>query len=418
MNDINLASFAYERIASFLLHGDESFHTFTSSRSHTKIVTSDMVNNFKKSIMTACDELRNILKKNDQSKDSVDTNNDELPMNELLSDASLIPSMIDEEMLYELSNLLKDSRTSERWIVHHNRDPVLAAKAAVQNQKLLAKRKYVPIKNGRASLKSAHVYKAIDDLIMSSVFHGNDVHGRPVHFELLGNLDVSYLREKHEIRSMYTYKQYEATFYETVAFDYAWLSHVVDVIGRNTIEEIVKSESTLDGWESQKDGVRMSFASSEWNRFQELARRHLENKRPDKMITIIDMANTGREHLSTFVQQFCKKLGEIATKRTPDRASRIIVLNSPSALRFLWKLMKKMVNPHISKIVEMKSSDESMQTLSEIIPRNKLPSIYGGGCDCNCTDSTSKYQQIKMKFLEGACHFTPGTLLQEILKST
>lgn len=107
-----------------------------------------------------------------------------------------------------------------------------------------------------------------------------------------------------------------------------------------------------------------------------------------KSIYIIDLEGMGMYDFVGDCQEFVREASQFASAHFPERAGVVLVINVPYWFKMVWNVVKKWVDEAtLQKIFILRGKDEIFKTLSDKIPIENIPKVYGGESPYELGDS-------------------------------
>lgn len=105
-----------------------------------------------------------------------------------------------------------------------------------------------------------------------------------------------------------------------------------------------------------------------------------ENKRVDKIFSIVDLKNANlTQLLNSNAKEFLKKYAHLSQNFYPEMLEKLIIINAPLVFPMAWSVVKYWVDKKTRKKIEVFSNDGRRELL-KYIEADKLSVIFGGSC--------------------------------------
>jgi hypothetical protein len=113
----------------------------------------------------------------------------------------------------------------------------------------------------------------------------------------------------------------------------------------------------------------------------------------EKAVMIVDL--TGMQFTIESAGMRCfKRTTNIDQKFYPESLFRMVIINAPMSFRGVWAIAKPWLDPVTQAKIQIVGS-KYQKVLKEFIPHERLPAMYGGGCNCNAGGNGTCLPDVK-----------------------
>lgn len=103
------------------------------------------------------------------------------------------------------------------------------------------------------------------------------------------------------------------------------------------------------------------------------------NYRNKRLCYIIDFTHI--QVLTPPMVRFARTLAHVEQDNYPENLGRVVILNAPTAVRFIWRGIQSFLDSRTTKKVTFCSPNKAFEIMKQWMPEEFIPDIAGGTCD-------------------------------------